>query len=126
MGNCYEKPEEFTIVKHEKDPNLKQYVKQKKINFYNIDNLIDKENKEDLICPICFFVLNNPKSCTDKNNSHSFCKGCIDDYLKNTNKCPTCKTIFEYKINTKIIEELNKLKFQCEFKNKGCNNILSY
>ena len=94
--------------------------------FYDSDNLINKENTEDLICPICFYIFRNPKSCSDKKNSHSFCKECIDNYLKDNNTCPTCKLNFEYKIKNEINDELNKLSFQCMFKNKGCNEIKSY
>ena len=110
-----EKIEELNISQNEDDINFKKHIKTNEITLYNIDNLIETENKEDFICPICFFVLNNPKSCSDKNNSHSFCKKCIDNYLKENKKCPTCKSIFEYKIKHELNNELNKLKFQCEF-----------
>ena len=97
------------------------------VHFYDSDNLINKENTEDLICPICFYIYNNPKSCSDKKNSHSYCKECIDNYSKdNNNTCPTCKLNFEYKIRNEINDELNKLSFQCMFKNKGCEEIKSY
>ena len=121
MENCLEKLEDFKN-------NFKKYIKslQDQIIFYNSDNLIGKKNKEDFICPICFFVLKNPISCSDKKNSHSFCKDCIDKYLKENNKCPTCKLIFGYKINNDIFNELNSLSFKCEFKNEGCNAIISY
>ena len=42
------------------------------------------------------------------------------------NKCPTCRLNFEYKIKNEIYNSLNKLLFECLFKNKGCKNILSY
>ena len=70
--------------------------------------------------------IKNPISCSDKNNSHSFCKECIDIYLKDNNKCPSCELIFEYKINNEIYNKLNKLSFECIFKNEGCNGIFSY
>ena len=96
----------------------------KNFSVYNNDNLINKN--EDLICPICFYILKYPINCSDKNNSHSFCKECIDIYLKEKNKCPICKNNFEYKINNDIINSLEKLMFKCLFKNKGCNEIISY
>ena len=70
----------------------------KNFSVYNNDNIINKN--EDLICPICFYILKYPINCSDKNNSHSFCKECIDIYLKESNKCPICKNNFEYKINS--------------------------
>ena len=61
MENCLEKLEGF-------NSNFKKYMKPIKhqITFYNSDNLICKENKEDFICPICFFAFKNPISCSDK------------------------------------------------------------
>ena len=126
MENCVEKKKDLNISKNEDDINFDKYIKIKQIVFYSMDNLIEKENKEDLMCPICYFVLNNPISCSYKNNSHSFCKDCIDTYLKEKNKCPSCKSIFEYKVNNDIKNELNKLQFHCEFQNKGCDIKLSY
>ena len=105
---------------------FRQYVNENQILYYNVDNLIDKENIDDLICPICFFILKDPLSCSDKINSHSFCKECLDKYLKINNKCPICKSNFKFKKNDKILKELNKLVFLCMFKNEGCNDIFSY
>ena len=96
------------------------------ITYYDFDNLINKEKIEDLICPICFFILKDPVSCSEKNNSHTFCKECIDKYLQENNNCPTCKLNFEYKELKKIIDRLNELSFYCCHKNEGCNEILSY
>ena len=97
-----------------------------KILLYNPENIINKKNIEDLICPICFNILNNPISCSDKKNSHSFCKECIDTFLKENIKCPICKLTFEYKINYNLKNGLNKLYFKCRFKNEGCKEIISY
>ena len=60
------------------DDILKKYIKKDEIIFYEPANLINKENSDNLICPICFNILKNPKSCSDKKNSHIFCKECID------------------------------------------------
>ena len=82
--------EEIKFIKEENCIN--------QVLFYDPENLINKENKEDLICPICFYIFKNPISCSDKKNSLTFCKECIDNYLKDNNTCPTCKLNFEYKI----------------------------
>ena len=105
-----------------------KYVKHYQILFYDSDNLIQKDNIEDFICPICLSVLKNPQSCSDNKNSHSFCKECIETYIheNNNNTCPTCKQIFQNKINNDINESLNKLSFNCYYKNEGCNKIISY
>ena len=104
------------------------YIKHlDEVIYYDIDNLIKKDKIDDLICPICFFILKEPKSCSRRKNSHSFCKECIDKYLSNNdNNCPTCKQNFKYKTRKKIINALNKLSFNCCYKNEGCNAILSY
>ena len=108
------------------DNYFKKYIKLRQISYYDLDDLINKEKYEDLICPICFYILKKPISCSGNKNSHSFCKECIDKYLKQSNKCPTCKLIFKYKINNILNNELNTLSFKCAFENKGCKNILSY
>ena len=108
-------------IKFIKEEDFKKYTKciNNQVSFYDPDNLINKEKKEDLICQICLCIYNDPKSCSDKKNSHSFCKECIDNFLKNNiNTCPTCKLNFEYKIKNEINNELNKLSFQCMFKKK--------
>ena len=104
----------------------KEYISPYEIKSYNFDNLIDKEKAKDLICPICLQLLINPINCSDEKNSHSFCKGCIDKYLKEKDKCPICQLNFEYKRNNKTIDELNKLYFRCIFESEGCNKIVSY
>ena len=103
MENIKESKEDFNLSLNENEAYFKKYIKINKIALYSFDDLVYKENKEDLICPICFYILNNPVSCSDKNNSHSFCKECIDNYLKENNKCPTCKLNFQYKENNEIV-----------------------
>ena len=97
MEKNKEKQEEIETIKEE---DFKKYIICINPNlFYDSDNLINKENTEDLICPICFYIYRNPRSCSDKKNSHSFCKECVDNYLKdNNNNCPVGKLNFEYKI----------------------------
>ena len=108
------------------DISFNKYIKRNPKLFYNRDNVIEKNNIEDLICPICFYILKNPISCSSNKNAHSFCKECIDQYLKEKNKYPTCKMNFEYKINNELNDSLNKLTFECLFKKEGCKVILSY
>ena len=103
-----------------------KFTEKEKIEFYSQDNLIDIKDAEDLICPICLFILKDPISCSDKENGHSFCKKCIDNYLKGNNKCPTCKLNFTYKINNQIKDLLNNIPFRCMFRSEGCNDIISY
>ena len=108
---------------NENDIHFKKFIKFNRILLYNPENIINKKNIEDLICPICFNILNNPISCSDKKNSHSFCEECIDTFLEDNNKCPICKLTFEYEINYNLHNELNNLSFKCLFKNNGCEEI---
>ena len=118
--------EDTSISSYENDIYFTKFIKPCKIFFYTTDNLIDKDKLGDLICPICFQIFIDPISCSDKINSHSFCKKCIDEFLKEKDNCPICKQNFGYKIKNQIIEELNKLSFHCMFKNEGCIKIISY
>ena len=118
--------ESSNILSNENEQYFEKYIKPYQIMLHSIDDLIDKDKIEDLICPICLLILRNPINCSDKINSHSFCKECIDEFLKEKNKCPICKLIFEYKTNNIIIDKLNTLLFHCMFKNEGCNKIISY
>ena len=110
----------------EYDLSFKKYIKRIIKLIYNKDNVIEKDNIENLICPICFYILKDPISCSNKKNAHSFCKECIDQYLKEKNKCPICKQNFEYKINNELNDSLKKLSFECLFQKEGCKDILPY
>ena len=94
--------------------------------YYSRDYVVGNNNLYDLICPICYNILNNPKKCSLNNNSHSFCKECIDKYLEEDDKCPICKNYFEYRNNYKIQESLNKLYFKCIYFKEGCNEVVNY
>ena len=96
------------------------------LNFYNIENVVNNDKLFDLQCPICLNILKEAKSCSTNKKSHSFCKECIDLYLKENNNCPICKHIFEYKSNDEINKLLNKIKFKCLFYKEGCDKIINY
>ena len=115
-------------LKQEEDKSFvdnNQYIKYNtNYLFYNREDLVD--DNEDLICPICLFILKNPVNCSDSQNSHSFCKECIDKYLSENTTCPICKNMFEYKKNEDKNKSLDKLFFKCRFKTEGCNDIIPY
>ena len=127
MENHLENEEDLNSLMIKDNILTSKYIKFNTL-FYNRENLIDNLNVniENLICPICYFILDNPKSCSRRNNSHSFCQKCIDLYLKNNNSCPICKDFFEYKTNHEIKNLLNKLSFKCIFSQEGCKDIISY
>jgi len=108
--------------------NLDKYLKCiSNMNYYDRENLKEKDiDISNLICPICYYILKQPRFCSLNNNSHSFCKECIDKYLKINNNCPMCKNIFENKRKTEIENELYKLEFKCLFYKEGCTKIVNY
>ena len=97
------------------------------INYYDRDYVIVKNiNILDLICPICYYILKEPRFCSSNNNSHSFCKECIDKYLKSNNNCPICKNKFENINKSEIENQLHKLEFKCLFFKEGYTKIENY
>ena len=118
--------EDFNNQSTQYDLSFKKYIKRISISVYSKENVIEKDKIEDLICPICFYILKDPISCSSNKNAHSFCKECIEEYLKKNNKCPICKLNFEYIINNEVINSLNKVSFGCIYKKEGCGDILSY
>ena len=93
----------------------------KRIKF-GYDNIIDKENLENVekyICPICNNILNQPQKCSGclKN----FCIDCIKDGKEN-NKCINCG-LNEYEMNLDLLHDLMKnIKVNCNI----CHNTLDY
>ena len=112
----------LNISSSDYDSLFKKYIIKKQILYYSRDDLLNREDNEDYLCSICLDVLKDPISCSSNKISHSFCKKCIDNYLKNNKKCPICKLPFQYQIKNEIIDELNGLTFKCSFTSQGCNN----
>jgi hypothetical protein len=79
-------------------------------NIFDPDNFDDsnKINIEDFTCSICTFIPNPNCAIEEQNCSHLFCKKCIEDWLKKSNKCPICKNV----IKQRNIKEDNKLIFR--------------
>ncbi|XP_072253038.1 E3 ubiquitin-protein ligase TRIM21-like [Leuresthes tenuis] len=70
-------------------------------------------SKEQLLCPICLDVFNQPVSTPC---GHNFCRGCIQRYWQGINlpQCPMCKHKFykrpDLKVNTFISELASQFK----------------
>ena len=93
-----------------------------------LDNnlLVNKDKlkgiEEDITCPICQGILNDPYFCNKCQNN--FCNNCITKYKKNNFICPFRCQDPQYISNRflkKIFNEL--LKFKCP---KGCDEIIPY
>ena len=46
-------------------------------NFFIKDYVIENNNINHLTCPICQNLLQNPRSCSSKKDSHTFCKNVL-------------------------------------------------
>ena len=111
-----------------------------KINFNRIIIPSEKDKIINLFtqfiqCKICMNILNDPIDCICCNQT--FCRSCIQNYIKTNNKCPYQD--FFNKNNQKkksILENLKpssinfsrfiqSLKFCCKNKKNGCNEALS-
>ncbi|XP_037344217.1 E3 ubiquitin-protein ligase TRIM39-like [Pungitius pungitius] len=77
--------------------------------------------KEQLLCPICLDLFNQPVSTPC---GHNFCRDCIQRYWQSANlsQCPMCKQKFyrrpELKVNTFICEVASQFKNSLEKKDK--------
>lgn len=74
-------------------------------------------SKEQLLCPICLDVFNQPVSTPC---GHNFCRDCIQKYWQSARlpQCPMCKQKFykrpDLKVNTFISEVASQFKFSDE------------
>ena len=93
-----------------------------------LDNclLVNKKNlegiEEDITCPICQGIINDPYFCIQCQNN--FCCKCIKKWEKYNTICPFRCNNPNYTSNLflkKIFSEL--LKFKCQ---KGCDEVISY
>ena len=94
--------------------------------FIDSSLIINKKKLEgienDITCPICQGIINNPYFCNKCQNN--FCYTCITKWMSINNKCPFKCQEPEY-INNKFLKRIfsELLKFKCE---KGCKEIISY
>ncbi|XP_074551360.1 zinc-binding protein A33-like [Halichoeres trimaculatus] len=78
--------------------------------------------EEQLLCPICLELLNQPVSTPC---GHNFCKDCIHGYWQSANltQCPVCKYKFrkrpELKVNTFISEVVSQFNKSLEQKDEN-------
>nr|XP_046261135.1 nuclear factor 7, brain-like [Scatophagus argus] len=79
-------------------------------------------SEEQLLCPICLHLFNQPVSTSC---GHNFCRDCIQEYWQSANlsQCPVCKQTFyrrpELKVNTLISEVASQFKKSLEKKNEN-------
>ena len=89
------------------------------------DNTIIKNDlynmfKSSIECSLCLNILINPVMCLNCQNA--FCKKCIDNWSKNSEKCPNRCDNPNYQKCIGKNDILSKLLFKC----KGCDNPIEY
>lgn len=101
---------------------IKNKISSEEINLYeeNIINISEKP-KFDIICAICLGIQRKPITCEICDNA--YCTTCIDNHLKKSNKCPSCKGLFKKRINRRCNESLEHLIFKCPLE---CGKSINY
>ena len=86
------------------------------------------ENKVDikLQCSVCLKVFKDPVQCP---NEHYFCRSCIQRNLRhNAETCPVCQHPLTEETLTKppriLTELLESLMIQCDYENRGCQELI--
>ncbi|MCQ2817885.1 MAG: hypothetical protein MJ252_11530 [archaeon] len=84
-------------------------------NFINPDNI-----SYNLQCSICSDVFNNPirLDC-----GHTYCYACIEDWMKRSTICPSCRTtIVESEMSRDLLafNMIEELEVTCNNENYGC------
>lgn len=97
---------------------------------YNINSFKENINPKILICSLCYCINIDVEQCKNKKCGKLFCGNCVNKIIiskKNSNVlCPFCRVEFEYiKVDEKIFETINNLKFFCNYK-ITCNKSYSY
>ena len=89
-------------------------------NYTIVENAIYNAFRESVECPLCLNVLFNPHMCMKCQNV--YCKKCIDDWSKKSEKCPNRCEEPNYKRSLVKNEILSRLQFKC----KKCGSSISY
>lgn len=86
-------------------------------NIVNPDKILDQ-----LLCPICKNLFWDP---VQTRCQHLFCKYCINEWIKRSPKCPTCRAFSPNVKHCEIISKVIKeIKIKCQ--NKGCKETPTY
>lgn len=85
-----------------------------------IEDELYKSIKNLIKCNICQKIIKDPIRC--KSCQNSYCKACIDNWIKNQNKCPNECQNPEYIKNLEIPALLTNIKYLC----KNCKQEIKY
>ena len=76
-----------------------------------------KKNLEDLVCPICQEILNDP---SQTNCGHLFCGRCLQQSASRVKNCPVCREEYTSMSDQFLTRKINGLKVKCSNAGKGC------
>lgn len=89
-------------------------------------NRFDGNVDEELICPICSYILEDPVQSPEC--EHAFCNMCINQWLRHQSTCPIDRTPIQsnqLKPVPRILKNLlSKLKLKCDYASYGCTTIV--
>jgi len=67
---------------------------------------------DHFVCSICLFIVSEPKECHSCNKLN--CSTCVFDWLKKSDDCPNCRTIYKGgRVNQYVLNALKELDFKC-------------
>jgi hypothetical protein len=82
---------------------------------------------DDFSCTICHSVFKEPIEL--KNCGHSFCKSCINKWLKKKKDCPCCRKIVALKdiipLRKEKLDGFEGLIIRCHFASSGCDSHMA-
>ncbi|CAD8166077.1 unnamed protein product [Paramecium octaurelia] len=127
IDSILEQDDGLILNQLESSPPLKEDIDVVRIlNFEEVKVFID-----ELICPICSYILIDPKICLDC--SQGFCKQCLTQWFNqyHLKSCPCCRSISNEpedgaKAPKLLFKLLSKLKISCKYQNNGCKQAILY
>jgi len=82
---------------------------------------------EELICPICTDVLEEPVQSSGC--EHAYCRACIDKWMQQKQICPVDRSILLTSnlvpVSRLMRNMLGRLKIKCSFSPNGCDQMLA-
>ena len=93
---------------------------------YDLTRFVGDEVDEELVCPICSGVLDDPVQAPLC--EHAFCSGCISEWIRRQATCPVDRnaiSIAQLKPVPRILKNLlARLEISCDNADYGCTATL--
>ncbi|XP_017067964.1 E3 ubiquitin-protein ligase NRDP1 [Drosophila eugracilis] len=93
---------------------------------FDLNNIVGNVD-EELICPICTDVLEEPVQSSEC--EHAYCRACIDKWMLQKQICPVDRSVLLYThlvpVSRLMRNMLARLKIKCSFSQNGCAQLLA-